>query len=117
MVVYFHLTQSTWRKVQELGLVVAFNTDAVFKEFVAMIDALTFLPINDVTAGMAYLPRNVHPQAIALLDYFDRKHPSPSWTSPCCTDASSYVLACDMECAQCHVEQPSTHEQCVQVVE
>ena len=69
---FFHLTQSTWRKVQELGLVVAFNTDAIFKEFVAMVDALAFFPINDVTAGMAYLQRNVHPQAIALRDYLDR---------------------------------------------
>ena len=71
---FFHLTQSTWIKVQELGLVVAFNTDTVFKEFVAMIDALAFWPINDVTAGMAYLQRNVYPnpQATTLLHYFDR---------------------------------------------
>ena len=63
---FFHLTQSTWRHIQNLGLVVTFNTDPNFPTFAAMIDALAFLPVNDVTLGMAFLRQNVHPHPQAM---------------------------------------------------
>ena len=73
---FFHLTQNTWRHIQNLGLVQTFNTDPDFPLFAAMIDALAFLPVNDVVQGMAYLYQNVHPhpQALELLDYFDKTY-------------------------------------------
>ena len=38
-----------------------------------MIDAIAFLPVNDVALGVAYLRQNMHPhpRAVELLDYFD----------------------------------------------
>ena len=41
-----------------------------------MIDAIAFLPINDVILGVAYLRQNMHPdpRAVDLLDYFDNTY-------------------------------------------
>ena len=33
---FFHLTQSTWRKLQELGLAVAYKTDVAFRHICGM---------------------------------------------------------------------------------
>jgi len=48
---FHHLTQSTWRKVQELGLTTAYKDDDNVKHFCGMLDALAFLPLNDITEG------------------------------------------------------------------
>ena len=45
---YFHFTQSIWRKIQELGLVSAFMKDKEVKDFVRIINAIPFLPINRI---------------------------------------------------------------------
>ena len=46
---FYQLCQSTWRKVQDLGLA-PHHTDAEeLKLFVGMIDALSFLSLDDVT--------------------------------------------------------------------
>lgn len=58
---FYHLTQSTWRKVQELGLVQHYTTSSEFRLFCGMIDALAFLPQEDVDEGMRYI-KNVIPQ-------------------------------------------------------
>ena len=78
---FFHLTQNTWRKIQDLGLVPTFNTDPDFPLFAAMIDALAFLPVNDVVQGMAHLRQNAHPhpQAMELLQYFDTNYVNGVW--------------------------------------
>jgi len=41
-----HLTQSTWRKLQELGLAVAYKTDDAFRHFCGMLNGLAFLPVQ-----------------------------------------------------------------------
>ena len=48
---FFHLTQSTWRKVQTLGLTTRYKDDDDVKQFCGMMDALAFLPINDLHEG------------------------------------------------------------------
>lgn len=74
---FFHLCQSTFRKVQELGLVVMYNDEnPALKHFVGMLDALAFLPIDRVAEGMAYL-RTITPAAAEpLIDYFDSTYVS-----------------------------------------
>jgi hypothetical protein len=69
---FFHLCQATFRKVQELGLVVMYNDENLeLKHFVGMLDALAFLPIDRVAEGMAHL-RTITPAAAEpLIDYFD----------------------------------------------
>ena len=41
-----------------------------------MIDAVAFLPVNDVVLGIAFLRQNLHPRprAVELLDYFDNTY-------------------------------------------
>ncbi|XP_033116144.1 uncharacterized protein LOC117116254 [Anneissia japonica] len=42
---FYHLTQSTWRKIQELGIVNHYRTDPTFKHFCGMLDGLAFLQL------------------------------------------------------------------------
>lgn len=48
---FFHLNQSIWRKVQELGLVVKYKENQQFKLAVKLISALAFLPVNIIKKG------------------------------------------------------------------
>ena len=48
---FFHLCQSTWRHVQDMGLTALYNTDDVAKHFVGMLDGLALLPLADVQAA------------------------------------------------------------------
>lgn len=68
---FFHLCQSTWRKVQELGLTSLYKEDDSFRLFVGMLDGLAFLPVEDVADGMLLLSGFVPGQAAELFDYFD----------------------------------------------
>ncbi|KAG1662801.1 hypothetical protein GQR58_020745 [Nymphon striatum] len=42
---FYHLTQSTWRKIQDLGLANHYKDDDEFRIFVGMMDGLAFLPL------------------------------------------------------------------------
>lgn len=69
---FYHLTQSTWRKVQSLGLTTAYRSDDRVKHFCGMLDGLAFLPIDEVANGMDYLMENI-PDVEGLeglVDYF-----------------------------------------------
>ena len=52
---FYHLTQNTWRKIQELGLALLYRSDSSIKLCCGMIDALALLPCEQVTDGMDYL--------------------------------------------------------------
>ena len=68
---FYHVTQATWRKIQNPGLVPTYNADEDFRLFCGMLDGLTFLPVEDVAEGMQYLRDNVPedpPEAVELLD-------------------------------------------------
>ena len=73
---FYHLCQSTYRKIQELGLAVRYNQDAVFKNFCGTLDVLAFLRLVDVPFGMNIIRNtaivNQEPAPVmALVDYFD----------------------------------------------
>ena len=68
---FYHLTQSIWCKVQDLGLSSLYKEDSDFRHFCGMIDGLAFHPGEDVEEGMAYLKDNVPYDGAPLLDYFD----------------------------------------------
>jgi len=53
---FFHLTQSTWREVQALGLATTYPSDEHFKHFCGMLDNLLFLPTDQVKTAMISLP-------------------------------------------------------------
>jgi len=71
---FYHLCQSTWRTVQELGLTTCYKNRADVRLFCGMLDALAFLPVVDVNAGMAFLLDNIpqdSDELCALIAYFD----------------------------------------------
>lgn len=68
---FYHLTQSTWRKLQSLGLVELYKTNDEVKHFCGMLDGLAFLPEDQVAQGMAYLLDNTPPGLEPLVDYFN----------------------------------------------
>ena len=100
---FYHLTQATWRIIQNLGLFPTYNADKDLHLFCGMLDGLAFLPVEDVAEGMQYLRDNVPedpPEAVELLDYFDKNvcHqtiqtcPSTSSMSPDNTDLPIHQL-------------------------
>ncbi|KAG7162431.1 hypothetical protein Hamer_G007969, partial [Homarus americanus] len=56
---FYHLTQSTWRKIQSLGLSNRYKEDGDIKHFCGMLDGLAFLPVDRIQD---------------LVDYFDANH-------------------------------------------
>jgi hypothetical protein len=48
---FFHLCQSTRRKIQQLGVEQLYRSNEEFSHFCRMLDSLEFLPINDINAG------------------------------------------------------------------
>jgi hypothetical protein len=71
---FYHLTQASWRKIQQLGLVPLYNNDDDFRLFCGMMEGLAFLPVPDLTNGI-HLLRTLCPddpsEAAELLDYLD----------------------------------------------
>ncbi|KAG7155548.1 hypothetical protein Hamer_G023228 [Homarus americanus] len=73
---FYHLTQSTWRKIQDLGLVPLYKSNENVKKFCGMLDGLALLPLDDVIAGMEYLKENTPDGLKELVDYFDATYVS-----------------------------------------
>ena len=68
---FFHLTQSAWRKIQELGLRQLYEQNDDVKKFVGMMDGLAFLPLNNVILGARILHGIIpDPLLIPLFNYF-----------------------------------------------
>lgn len=73
---FFHLTQSTWRKIQELGLVRLYKENGDVRHFSGMMDGLAFLPLTDVPLGLNHLKSVVPDMLVPLLEYFDSTYVS-----------------------------------------
>jgi len=54
-VFFLHLMQSTWRKIQALGLSNSYKSDEAFHVFCGMLDGLAFWPVVDVIAWLLHL--------------------------------------------------------------
>jgi hypothetical protein len=61
---FYHLTQSTWRRIQSEGLQAAYLSDEEVRHFCGKIDGLAFLPVTDVSDGISYL-RETAPECLA----------------------------------------------------
>jgi len=57
---FYHLCQSTFKKVQELEHTTMYKKDEEFRKHCGMIDALAFLPLHLVEEGMTYL-KTIYP--------------------------------------------------------
>ena len=72
----YHLTQATWRKIQDLAMVNRYRDDEAFQHFCGMLDGLAFLPVDDVIGGFEHL-RLITPDGTdQLLTYFDNTYVS-----------------------------------------
>ena len=74
---FYHLTQSTWRHIQEMRLVPLYNKNKNVKQFWRMSDALAFLHVVAVPDCVAYLRGNIlecegKEKFEQLLNYLDR---------------------------------------------
>jgi hypothetical protein len=76
---FYHLTQATWRKIQELGLSPMYAADDDFKLFCGKLDGLAFLPLDDIPAGMDYLLQHTPAGAAELTDYFNKTYVTGSY--------------------------------------
>ena len=71
---FFHMCQNTFKHIRDNGLLDRYRNDRVFKLFCCSLDALAFLPANDIVAGMAHL-RTIMPAGSQLLvQYFDETY-------------------------------------------
>lgn len=73
---FYHLCQSTYRKVQELGLTEEYKQNKQLNKFCGMLDGLAFLPDGEVREGMQELKDIVPPNANDLIQYFDANYVS-----------------------------------------
>ena len=71
---FCHLTQSTWRRMQHLGLVQQYSSDDEFRHFCGMLEGLGLLPRDEVPEGMEYLKKIAQPEAAELMTYFDKAY-------------------------------------------
>ena len=72
---FYHLTQSTWRHIQTLGLVNLYKDSEDVRLFCAKLDALAFLPPADVSVGMAHLRNSIPDVHLEpLVEYFDKTY-------------------------------------------
>lgn len=78
---FYHLTQSTWRRIQSEGLQADYQNDVSIRDYCGMIDALAFLPAEDVPEGMRYLKENLPESLHGLLDYFDSTYVNGGYRS------------------------------------
>jgi len=76
---FYHLCQSTYRKLQELGLSERYKTDEAFRKFCTMVDSLAFLPLDDVKNGMKWLKKNIPTRAEDFIIYFDTTYVNGSF--------------------------------------
>ena len=67
---FYHFTQATWRKIQELQLSRRYKTDEDFRQFCAKLDGLAFLPVADVPGALAALRDDAPDGAEELVEYF-----------------------------------------------
>ncbi|CAN8019998.1 unnamed protein product [Ixodes persulcatus] len=73
---FFHLCQSTHRKVGELGLINRYRTDDAFRKACGMLDGLAFVAPDLVPSGLPHI-RDMAPDDMAeILAYFDSTYVS-----------------------------------------
>lgn len=52
---FYHLTQTVFRKIQNLGLASSYMNDSNIRHFYDMIHGLAFIPLNRVSEGIQFI--------------------------------------------------------------
>ena len=76
---FYHITQNTWKKVQELGLAQKYKESIDTRLFCGMIDALAFLPCDKVKEGMECLQDLCPDELHEFLHYFSTTYVSDTF--------------------------------------
>ncbi len=76
---FYHLTQSMWCKIQELGLTNVYRENDEIQHFCGMIDGLAFLPVDNIEEGLGHLRGRVPEALEPLLNYFDATYVSGTY--------------------------------------
>ena len=69
---FYHVSQTTWRHVQDLAMVGLYQNDDAVRKCVGMMDGIVFLSDNDVHGGVAEIRIkmiNMNPWLMQLLAY------------------------------------------------
>ncbi|CAN7995700.1 unnamed protein product [Ixodes hexagonus] len=94
---FFHLCESTHRKVRELGLLDQYKTDCQFIKLCGMLNGLAFLPPQLVPEGLSYMRRKATGDIGDMLDYFYSTYVNgPFRISSAATSATRAPLAVTM---------------------
>ena len=67
---FFHLSQSVYRKVQDLGLKTIYSNNTEFSINVRMLPALAYRPSQFVLTAFETLKSQLPPEALAVYNYF-----------------------------------------------
>ena len=73
---FYHLTQSTWRKIQELGLTNVYKENNEVQHYCGILNGLAFLPVDGIVQGLAYLRERMPDDLEQLVNYFDATYVS-----------------------------------------
>jgi len=76
---FYHLTQSTWRKIQSMGLVTLYHASEDVQHFYGMLDGVTFLSVDCVVNGLQFLKENIPDGLETLLEYSECAYVSGSF--------------------------------------
>jgi len=76
---FYNRCQSTFSKIQDLGLQTAYMNDDKFSHFCSMIDSLAFFLLERVHEGMDFLKQTSIFEANELLSYFDTTYVNGSY--------------------------------------
>lgn len=69
---FYHLCQSTYRKIKTLELEKYYRENECFNKFCGMLNGLAFLPPDDIPKAMDFLTSIMPDEAKDLVNYFDK---------------------------------------------
>ena len=71
---FYHLSQATWRKNQNLGLTAFHKECNHIRMFCGIVDGLAFLPINSINTDINSLFKTMPNELFELLRFFDETY-------------------------------------------
>ncbi|KAE9522733.1 hypothetical protein AGLY_016842 [Aphis glycines] len=79
---FFHLYQSVWRQIQQLGLVKLYKKNKRISQECKMMTSLAFLSIDDIVIEISHMYIQFSQEFLPLISYFDRTYISGNNNNP-----------------------------------
>lgn len=71
---FFHLCQSVWRQIQQLGLAKLYKENERISKECRVMTSLAFLPIDDILVEISHMYTTFSQELLPLISYFDRTY-------------------------------------------